>query len=75
MNSANESKSKAAQELSAALDAREDARIQAERRELTNLNQGMESSGHDVTHPGINWAPTFKKRRKANAKKGAKDQK
>ena len=72
MNSADDRKSRAAEELAAEMETREKARIQAERREVTNLNQGMESSGHDVSHPGINWAPTFKKRRKAKSKKSPK---
>jgi hypothetical protein len=72
MSTPEKQKSRAAEELAETLDARERARIEAERRGVTNLNQGLESSGHEASHPGINWGPTFRKRRKA--KKGAKNQ-
>ncbi|HVB99590.1 MAG TPA: hypothetical protein VNJ12_09725 [Candidatus Dormibacteraeota bacterium] len=75
MSPAEKNKSRAAEELAAEMETRENARIQAERRGLTDLNQGMEASGHEAAHPGIKWGPTFTKRRKAKAKKGAKSQK
>ncbi|HVB34152.1 MAG TPA: hypothetical protein VNJ52_07270 [Patescibacteria group bacterium] len=65
-------KSKAAEELNEALKSRDAARIEAERRGLKNLNQGMDATGHDATHRGINWGPSYKTRRKAKAKKSAK---
>lgn len=72
MNTPAEDKSRPAEEYESALEARDDVRTEAERRGLKSLNQGMDSGGYDASHPGIKWGPTFRKRRKAKAKKGAK---
>lgn len=64
MSVTEESKGRAAEELQSALEARENARREEERRTTTNLNQGMDHTGHEAKHAGINWGPSFKIRRK-----------
>lgn len=72
MSPTEERKSNAAEELSESLKARDAARLEAEKRGQKNLNQGMDATGHDATHRGINWGPSYKTRRKAKPKKNAK---
>jgi hypothetical protein len=71
--SAEKSKSRAAEEMESSMEERDKARLESERREVKNLNQGMDASGHDATHTGINWGPSYKARKKKKTKKGAKD--
>jgi hypothetical protein len=73
MSTRDEGKSKAAEDMKEELRARDEARREAERRGLKNLNQGMDASGHDAAHHGVNWGSSYRARRKT--KSGAKGKK
>ena len=75
MSAAEDRKSRAAEELEASLDAKQNARLEAERRGLQNLNQGMDATGHDATHSGIKWGPSYKAHKPRKSKPAPKDQK
>lgn len=68
-----EEKSRAAEDMESSLEARDTARHQLERQAVTNLNQGLESSGHEAAHPGINWGPSYRARKKKKAKQAPKE--
>lgn len=72
---AERNKSKAAEELESEMEARDNARQESERHTLKDLNQGMDATGHEAKHPGINWGPSYKVRRKAKPKKDATNKK
>ena len=72
MGSAEDRKSRAADKFSSEMEARDDGRRSAEEQELKNLNQGMDATGHDAKHTGINWGPSYKARRKSKGKQGSK---
>jgi hypothetical protein len=75
MSSAEDRKTRAADEFASEMESRDDARRSAEEQELKNLNQGMDATGHDAKHTGINWGPSYKARRKAKAKPESKEKK
>lgn len=53
---------------------REDTRLEDEREQQGDLNQGMQTGTHDASHPGIKWGTSYKTK-KRNAKSGSKDSK
>ena len=66
-------KSRAAEEMQVSLEARESARRKVERQALTDLNQGMDATGHEAVHHGINWGPSYRARGKKKARQAAKN--
>lgn len=67
---AEERKSRAVEEMQEKMAKRQEARRDAERATWTGLNQGTEdAAGFEVRHPGINWGPSYKIRRKRKASK------
>jgi hypothetical protein len=59
MNDAEDPKDKIADELEAEMEKRDDGRLEAERDELEDLNQGMSTGTHDSTRSGVNWGPSY----------------
>jgi flagellar biosynthesis/type III secretory pathway protein FliH len=67
MNTKNEHESKAAEELDKAAEAlesdadeRDEGRLEAERDEQEDLNQGMQTGTHDAFHSGIKWGSSYR---------------
>lgn len=73
MSNTEERESEAAEELESEMEERQEARLDAEDRLTKNLNQGYDDPV-DAKHPGINWGPSYRIRRKQPSKR-AKDQK
>ena len=55
-------KSKAADELEAELEFREEDEAGAERATRENLNQGSDTGTTDFVHRGANWPPSYRVR-------------
>lgn len=67
---AEERKSRAIEEMHDKMAKRQEARRDSERAMWTGVNQGMEDpGGFEAKHPGINWGPSYKVRRKRKASK------
>lgn len=62
MGEADERKDDAANELEAEIEQRDEARIQDDRAEREDLNQGMDTGTHDSIHRGVNWGPSYRVR-------------
>jgi flagellar biosynthesis/type III secretory pathway protein FliH len=62
--------SEAAEELELQADQRDQVRLEAERAEQEDLNQGMQTGTHDAFHPGIKWGSSYRiKETTTNSKK------
>jgi hypothetical protein len=77
MNSKNEHESgapeeldKVAEELESQADQRDGGRLESERDQQEDLNQGMQTGTHDAIHPGIKWGSSYTIKDTANPKKG-----
>lgn len=66
MGDADERKDKAADELEAEIEQRDETRVQDDRAEREDLNQGMDTGTHDSIHRGVNWGPSYRVRPKTN---------
>lgn len=51
---------KAAEELESQADLRDAGRLQADRDEQEDLNQGMQTGTHDAFHSGIKWGSSYR---------------
>jgi len=69
---AEEVESKAANEVESEMEDRDQARVDEERNDAEDLNQGMETGTHDSQKLGVNWPPSYRnlKKRKPAAKPG-----
>jgi len=75
---AEEIKSKIADELESEMERRDEGRLESERAEMEDLNQGMGTGTHDSTRHGVNWGPSYGSAGKAKAAKaspGSEEQK
>jgi hypothetical protein len=54
-----------AEEIESEMEERDETRLEDERAEREDLNQGMATGTHDSTHRGVNWPPSYRIRRKA----------
>lgn len=73
MSDAEEKKSDAAEKMKWKIEERDQARRENEKDEWEDVNQNLQTGTHDATHPGINWGPSYKIRRKRS--KGSETQK
>ena len=65
MNAQEDRKRETAEQMKSELEERQEARRDEERFRLQDLNQGMQDpAGHETTHSGIRWGPSYKTRRK-----------
>lgn len=64
MGATDERKTKVADEMESEMEARDDNRVQDERAEREDVNQGMETGTHDSIHRGVKWGPAYRLRRK-----------
>jgi flagellar biosynthesis/type III secretory pathway protein FliH len=72
----NEELEKPAEELESEAEERDEGRLEAERDEQEDLNQGMQTGTHDASYRGIKWGPADKiKKRSASASQGSGDSK
>jgi hypothetical protein len=62
MGDTNERKSEVADDMESEMEERDDARVQDDRAEREDLNQGMDTGTHDSTHRGVKWGPSYKMR-------------
>ena len=61
---------RAAEGLESEADQRDGGRLEAERDEQEDLNQGMQTGTHDAIHTGIRWGSSYRiKESTANPKK------
>lgn len=75
MSASAEHEARIANEMGAEMDEREEGRLQDERTEQEDLNQGMATGTHDSTHRGVKWPPSYRTRSKAaKPNQGPKDQ-
>jgi hypothetical protein len=51
--------SEIADNLEAEMEVRDENRLEEERAEQQDLNQGMDTGTHDSVHRGVDWAPEF----------------
>jgi hypothetical protein len=76
MKSTEDRKSKAAEDMEAAMEVRDETRREAERTTLKELNQGMGLGSHEAVHRGVNWGPSYRtKRKKGKSKRNGGNQK
>ena len=67
---ASEELDRTAEALEALAGQRDESRIEAERNEREDLNQGMQTGTHDALHTGIKWGSSYRiKESSANPKK------
>jgi hypothetical protein len=60
-----ERKSKIADQMEQEMEDRDDERVQEDRAERENLNQGMDTGTHDSIHRGVKWGPSYRVRHKS----------
>jgi hypothetical protein len=76
MSDTEDPKDKIANELEAEMEERDESRLEAERTELEDLNQGMSTGTTDSTRHGVKWGPSYTSSGAAAApKKVPEDQK
>ena len=66
---------KAAEDLDSQAEQRDEVRLQAERDELEDLNQGMQTGTHDAFHSGIKWGSSYRIKESATNPKPTKNAK
>jgi flagellar biosynthesis/type III secretory pathway protein FliH len=59
----------AAEALKSQADHRDEVRLEAERDQLEDLNQGMQTGTHDAFHSGIKWGSSYSIKDTTNPKK------
>ena len=64
MGDVDDRKSEAADEMESELEERDEARVQDDRAEREDLNQGMNTGTHDSTRRGVKWGPSYRVRTK-----------
>jgi len=64
MSDIDDRKSEAAEEMESEIEERDQARVQDDRAEQEDLNQGMDTGTHDSTRRGVNWGPSYRIRPK-----------
>jgi hypothetical protein len=68
--------SAAADELESEMEERDEARMEDDRDELGDLNQGMDTGTHDSTRLGVDWPASYRvPMRPATPEPATKDQK
>lgn len=65
---ASEELDRTAEALEALAGQRDESRIEAERNEREDLNQGMQTGTHDALHTGIRWGSSYRIK-ESNSKK------
>lgn len=58
MTTERERKSQTADEMEQEMEERDDSRLEYDRAEREDLNQGMATGTHDSTRRGVNWGPS-----------------
>ena len=59
---AKERETKAADELEAEIEYREEGQVAEDRATLEDLNQGFDTGTHDSVRRGVNWPPSYRVR-------------
>lgn len=62
--------SEAAEELQSKADQHDSGRLEAERHEQEDLNQGMQTGTHDAFHTGIKWGSLYRIKKSTDPQKG-----
>ena len=63
----------AAEQLASEAEERDEGRLEAERDELEDLNQGMQTGTHDAFHSGIKWGSSYRIKESATSPKQTPD--
>jgi flagellar biosynthesis/type III secretory pathway protein FliH len=71
MNTKNEHELGAAEELESQADHRDEGRLEVERDEQEDLNQGMQTGTHDAFHSGIKWGSSYRVKERTTSPKKA----
>lgn len=66
---------KAAEDLDSQAEQRDEVHLEAERDELEDLNQGMQTGTHDAFHSGIKWGSSYRIKESATNPKQTNDAK
>jgi len=64
-------RSKAANEIESEMEDRDESRVDEERDQAEDLNQGIQTGTHDSQRLGVNWPPSYRnlKKKKSAAKR------